>query len=174
MVRPSKTRSLPRWVWALALSGVLAAIWGFLIEPGRLVVRHHELVLPAWPKALTGLRVALLSDLHVGSPHWDVAALAQLVDRTNAAQPELDTSSSTRRTQADTTRSSSSTPTRSAFKTQTPAGSAWRQAAAAEAGSLAPLPRWPPRTSHQGLRHEPAQRAPGAAFSPSPASPSSL
>lgn len=60
-----------------------------MIEPGRLVVRHEELSLPHWPRPLSGLRVALLSDLHVGSPFWGLEELSQLVERTNAEQPEL-------------------------------------------------------------------------------------
>ena len=63
--------------------------WGFWWEPQRLVVTRSELTLPGWPKELAGLKVALLSDLHVGSPFWDLAALSRLVERTNAEQPDL-------------------------------------------------------------------------------------
>lgn len=73
----------------MVLAVVAALTWGFLVEPGRLVVRHEELDLPHWPRPLAGLRVALLSDLHVGSPFWGLEELSQLVERTNAEQPEL-------------------------------------------------------------------------------------
>ena len=63
--------------------------WGFWLEPQRLVVSRTELALPAWPAKLSGLRVALLSDLHVGSPFWDLDALSRLVERTNAEKPDL-------------------------------------------------------------------------------------
>jgi predicted MPP superfamily phosphohydrolase len=59
------------------------------VEPQRLVVTRAQLELPGWPKELAGLKVALLADLHVGSPFWDVAALSRLVERTNAEQPDL-------------------------------------------------------------------------------------
>ena len=85
--------SLPRWLrrgtLGLLLAGVAAAVWAFWLEPQRLVVNRRELRLPSWPAQLSGLRVALLADLHVGSPYWDVAALARLVERTNAERPEL-------------------------------------------------------------------------------------
>ncbi len=68
---------------------VAALSWGFLIEPGRLVVVREELSLPRWPRALSGLKVALLSDLHVGAPFWGLEQLSTLVERTNAEQPEL-------------------------------------------------------------------------------------
>ena len=45
--------------------------------------------MPAWPRQLAGLKVALLADLHVGSPFWDLDALSRLVARTNAEKPDL-------------------------------------------------------------------------------------
>lgn len=53
------------------------------------MVTRAELTLPAWPAPLRGLKVALLSDLHIGSPFWDLQALSRLVQRTNAEQPDL-------------------------------------------------------------------------------------
>jgi predicted MPP superfamily phosphohydrolase len=63
--------------------------WALWVEPQRLVVNRAELELPRWPKPLEGLRVALVSDLHVGSPFWDLRALSRLVERTNAENPDL-------------------------------------------------------------------------------------
>jgi predicted MPP superfamily phosphohydrolase len=71
----------------LAGAGLFA--WGFWWEPQQLVVTRAELTLPAWPPQLRGLKVALLSDLHVGSPFWNLQALSRLVQRTNAEQPDL-------------------------------------------------------------------------------------
>ena len=71
---------------AIALALGLDAFW---IEPSRLVVNRQELRIPNWPAALSGLRVALLSDLHVGSPFWDVPRLRELVARVNDEQPDL-------------------------------------------------------------------------------------
>ena len=82
-----------RWVrravlllYALGFVLVVDAGW---IEPARLVVNRQELRVPRWPASLSGLRIALLSDLHVGSPHWDLAHLRELVERTNAEHPDL-------------------------------------------------------------------------------------
>lgn len=71
------------------LAAALLAGWAFWIEPARLVVREHELDLPNWPAQLAGLRLALISDLHIGAPHWDLERLAELVQEANAHQPEL-------------------------------------------------------------------------------------
>ncbi len=71
------------------LTGGLLFAWSFWWEPQQLVVTRAELTLPGWPPALSGLKVALLSDLHVGSPFWDLQALSRLVQRTNAEHPDL-------------------------------------------------------------------------------------
>jgi predicted MPP superfamily phosphohydrolase len=80
---------LRRVLLGLFACGLLLTLWAVWLEPRSLVVRETELVLPRWPKELSGLKVALLSDLHIGSPHWDVAALDELVERTNAQRPDL-------------------------------------------------------------------------------------
>jgi hypothetical protein len=55
-----------RGVAAVGLVGMLSlALWGFWLEPSSLSVHHTDL-LPAWPRPRP-LRVAVLSDLHVGA-----------------------------------------------------------------------------------------------------------
>ncbi len=72
-----------------ALALLSCAAFAFWIEPARLLVNRRQLQLPNWPPPLAGLRVALLSDLHVGSPHWGPERTRELVQRVNAEQPEL-------------------------------------------------------------------------------------
>jgi predicted MPP superfamily phosphohydrolase len=75
--------------FALVASGaiVLLALWSFWWEPASLVVRDEALSL-AWP-GTTGPRIAVLADLHVGSPFNDLARLKELVRRTNATSPDV-------------------------------------------------------------------------------------
>jgi predicted MPP superfamily phosphohydrolase len=83
-------RSVLRWTLRSSLLGcLLCAVWAFFIEPSRLVIHRQDLVLPRWPRPLAGLRVALLSDLHVGSPHWGIERVRELVVQTNAEHPDL-------------------------------------------------------------------------------------
>ena len=87
--RALKHRYLRRALITLyVLAGVLA-LDAFWIEPARLVVNRRELALPRWPAALSGLRVAFVTDLHVGSPHWGVEHLRTLVARVNAEHADL-------------------------------------------------------------------------------------
>lgn len=71
---------------ALLIAPFLVAAWGFGIEPGMLVVRHVTMRVPGEPD---GLRIAVLSDLHIGSPHVGLDKLPRIVERTNAENPDL-------------------------------------------------------------------------------------
>jgi predicted MPP superfamily phosphohydrolase len=64
-------------------------IWGFLIEPNRLVVREQTIQIDKWPAELNGLRIAVLSDIHAGSPFIKEAKLQKIVAETNQAKPDL-------------------------------------------------------------------------------------
>jgi len=68
----------------LLVAALLKAFW---LEPARLTVVEEQIVL-RWPAARP-LRVAVLSDLHVGSPFNGIAKLRRVVDRTNAAHPDV-------------------------------------------------------------------------------------
>jgi hypothetical protein len=85
--------TLRRWTRRAALVavalGALLGVWGVAVEPDRLVVRETRLELPGWPPALDGLRIAALSDLHVGAPHVGLAKLHRVVAAVDAARPEL-------------------------------------------------------------------------------------
>jgi len=72
--------------WSL-ISGVL--LYGFVIEPMRLVVRKTTIALPAWPEEFRDLRVTVFSDLHVGPPHITLARLRRIVERANATEADL-------------------------------------------------------------------------------------
>lgn len=79
-------RSLKIW-FALFCFLVLYA---FFIEPhfGH-HVREHKLKIPGWTRELSGIRIAVLTDLHVGSPHNGIEKLKSIVQKTNAAKPDL-------------------------------------------------------------------------------------
>ncbi|MEI9938395.1 MAG: metallophosphoesterase [Pseudomonadota bacterium] len=82
-----------RWsrrVWfLLTLLSIALGLDAFFVEPARLVINRQVLRLPDWPAELSGVRVAFISDLHVGSPHWGLSHLHELVLRLNAEEPDL-------------------------------------------------------------------------------------
>jgi uncharacterized protein len=80
------------WIRAAALISFTAltfALWGFVIEPRRLVVREVTLTLPNWPQSNDGLRIALLTDLHVGSPHHGIRKLRSIIQRVNDSRADI-------------------------------------------------------------------------------------
>ena len=86
----------PRWVKRLRITldatiliiGLLV-FWGFLIEPGLLVVRHQTIQIDNWPSELNGLKVAVLADIHVDDWFVNERKVRAIVERTNQLQPEL-------------------------------------------------------------------------------------
>src|SRR5918995_6954561 len=66
----------------------LLMFWGFLIEPGRLVVRHQTIQIANWPSELNGLKVAVLADIHVDDWFVNERKVTTIVERTNQLEPE--------------------------------------------------------------------------------------
>lgn len=76
-------------ILALAVpAGVLAA-YAFAESRADPLVRHAGVALPGWPAGAPPIRVALLSDLHVGNASTDPARLARVVAQVDAQAPDL-------------------------------------------------------------------------------------
>jgi predicted MPP superfamily phosphohydrolase len=93
---PTQWGRTPRWgkrlrvsLDAIILLLGLLIFYGFFIEPGRLVVRHQTIEIANWPSELKGLKVAVLSDIHVDNWFVDDKKVRSIVQRTNELQPEL-------------------------------------------------------------------------------------
>lgn len=69
-------------------AAALLAVWAFWWEPGRLVLNEIELEVPGWPEG-EETRVALVADLHVGSPRNGRDNLRRVVRRLNETLPDL-------------------------------------------------------------------------------------
>jgi predicted MPP superfamily phosphohydrolase len=50
---------------------------------GQIELHHGRLQLPGWPSSLAGLRVAVIADLHAGSPQVDEERIERIVARMN-------------------------------------------------------------------------------------------
>lgn len=83
----------PRTRWGVFAACVLleavywVGIYAYFVEPRQLVVREVEIVSEDWHGA--PLRIAALSDTHVGGPHVDSARMLRIVRRVNELRPEL-------------------------------------------------------------------------------------
>jgi len=72
------------------ISGLfILGLWAFRWEPSRLIVVHKTIPIHPWYPEHDGLKVAVMADLHVGAPYWDLRKLKQVVAATNAEKPDL-------------------------------------------------------------------------------------
>ena len=82
-------RALPIGAAAAAASAAGLAAWSVWFEPRRVVVRRVTLELPRWPARWDGFRIALVSDLHAGSPHVDLDRVERVVEIAQSLKPDL-------------------------------------------------------------------------------------
>jgi uncharacterized protein len=81
--------------WGRRLASIVAATlvalgaYAFWLEPSSLRVTEHTIALSSWPASLDGLRIAMLADLHVGSPYNGLPKLRRIVAETNGAGADL-------------------------------------------------------------------------------------
>jgi hypothetical protein len=66
----------------------LFGVWAFWLEPSSLMVRRHSFTVQNWP-AVRPLRVALIADIHGGSPYTDREKIQAVVKLTNRQKPDL-------------------------------------------------------------------------------------
>ena len=81
-----RRRTWRRLSAAIACGAVALAGWAFWLEPASLVVSEQRI---ANPPLSGSLRIAILTDLHVGSPFNGIGKLRDVVNRTNAARPDI-------------------------------------------------------------------------------------
>lgn len=65
------------------------AAWAFYFEPSSQLINEEKIVVPSWPETCNGIRIAVLADLHVGSPYKGLDSLQDLVEDVNNEDPDL-------------------------------------------------------------------------------------
>src|SRR5947209_6254809 len=84
-----RQRITTRAFWIIVAVLFILGFWAFVWEPSRLTVVHRTIAIRPWHPEHVGLRVAVMSDLHVGSPYWGPGKLDKIVAVTNAEKPDL-------------------------------------------------------------------------------------
>lgn len=87
-MRGVKRRAVRVFMGVFAV-GLLLGAWAFIVEPSRLVTTEATLALPSWPATLSGFKVALVSDLHIGAPFVDATTIAAVRARVDAWNPDV-------------------------------------------------------------------------------------
>jgi uncharacterized protein len=80
-------RRLARLAAGIALGVAILGVWAFWWEPRSLRLQEERISLPG--SKLRSLRIAILTDLHVGSAFNGLDNLRRVVDLTNASKPDL-------------------------------------------------------------------------------------
>jgi uncharacterized protein len=74
----------------ITMAVVLAlALWAVWWEPSSLGVVERTIAVHPWHIEHAGLKIAVLSDLHVGAPYRDLSSVQELVSLTNSYKPDL-------------------------------------------------------------------------------------
>lgn len=69
--------------------GVICGVWSFFIEPDMLIVNRQTVSIKGWPEELKGYKIAIIADIHAGSPYIDEQKIKELTELTNAQKPDL-------------------------------------------------------------------------------------
>lgn len=86
----SKTKKIiSRTIRFFMLVGVALGIWTFAWEPSRLTEKNYTLALPDWPRACSGYRVAVVSDIHAGAPYVGLDKIDHMVTMIQNEGPDL-------------------------------------------------------------------------------------
>ena len=72
----------------LGIGGVLL-FYTVAIEPGRLVLHEETITINHWDKSLNGFKVVAISDIHGGAIFMDETKLRQIVELSNAQNPDI-------------------------------------------------------------------------------------
>ena len=80
-------RRIGRRTYTFSLAALL--LFAFVESRRDPVVRRATLALPDWPHGAPPIRVALVSDLHLGNASTDVARLTRIADQVSARRPDL-------------------------------------------------------------------------------------
>jgi predicted phosphodiesterase len=68
---------------------VFLGLWAFWWEPSSLTVVRRSVTVRPWHREHEGLKIAVISDLHVGSLYWDLTHFEEVVAAINAEHPDL-------------------------------------------------------------------------------------
>ena len=86
-MRPLKARSV--FLITVATAIVLAFLYGYFVEPRRLVFNAQDVPVKGLDSAFDGLRIAAIGDVHGGTNYVTKERLQDIVRLTNEQQPDI-------------------------------------------------------------------------------------
>ncbi len=67
----------------------LFLLWSIRIEPDMLVLKKVDLYLPNWDKENSGLKIAVISDMHIGTKYVTHKKIDKIVKKANDSNPDI-------------------------------------------------------------------------------------
>lgn len=64
-------------------------LYATIIEPSKLVLKKESLYLSNWDAKLDGLKIAVISDLHIGFSNSGIEKINTIVEKVNNAKPDI-------------------------------------------------------------------------------------
>lgn len=59
------------------------------IEPNILIEKNKTLYLPNWDNDLNGLKIAVISDLHIGTKNTNINKINKVIEKINRKNPDI-------------------------------------------------------------------------------------
>ena len=82
-------KKILKFVLILLVIASLGFCYAKYFEPDRLVIKKQTLFLPNWSQTLNGFKIAVISDIHIGTGNINIKKLEQIVNKTNSQNPDL-------------------------------------------------------------------------------------
>lgn len=77
-------------VWLIIiLAGFQLYLYASRVEPQKLEVKEETLYVPNWKSQMNGLRIGIISDLHIGMEYSDAAKIKKVVELMNKEEPDI-------------------------------------------------------------------------------------
>ena len=68
---------------------IVLFIYSFFIEPSRLVVKTQDIYLPNIDKRLDGIKIGVMSDMHIGTTFVNYKKAEKVISKMNSKNPDL-------------------------------------------------------------------------------------
>jgi predicted MPP superfamily phosphohydrolase len=89
LARVWRSKALWRIVLLTLAIVLVPALWAVWWEPSSLTLVEQTIAVQPWHVEHAGLKIAVMSDLHVGAPHRDLARLQEVVSLIDEQKPDL-------------------------------------------------------------------------------------
>lgn len=82
-------RLLKPLFWPLLAACIIMGLDMFWFEPDSIIIRNSDVTVSNWSKKLNGLKIAVITDLHISKPYINSEKVDRIVELTNRQNPDM-------------------------------------------------------------------------------------